>query len=98
MGGIAAAVIGGASLAGGYGSMPASLVGALTVAFVQNALNLHAVAAAYQDITLGIVIILAVGLDMWRNNISLTISQLLGRSQPYSSAAAKSPSPGQLDK
>ena len=32
---IAAAVIGGASLAGGYGSMMASLVGALTVAVVR---------------------------------------------------------------
>jgi ribose transport system permease protein len=97
LGGIAAAVIGGASLAGGYGSMPASLVGALTVAVVQNALNLHAVPAAYQDITLGIVIILAVGLDMWRGNTSQIISRLFGRSSAYPVAPAVSSSPGQLD-
>jgi ribose transport system permease protein len=98
LGGIAAAVIGGASLAGGVGSMPASLVGALTVAVVQNALNLHAVPAAYQDITLGIVIVLAVGLDMWRNNTSQIIGQLFRRPPAYSAAPTVASSPGQYDK
>jgi len=73
---IAAAVIGGASLAGGYGSMIATLVGALTVAIVQNGLNLLAVPASWQDITMGIVIVLAVGLDMWRANIGRAVRQL----------------------
>ncbi|MEA4906493.1 MAG: ABC transporter permease [Chloroflexi bacterium] len=66
---IAAAVIGGASLAGGYGSMVATLIGALTVAVVQNGLNLKAVPASWQEITLGSVIVLAVGLDMWRASL-----------------------------
>ncbi len=66
---IAAAVIGGASLTGGYGSMIATLIGALTVAVVQNGLNLLAVPASWQEITLGMVIVLAVGLDMWRADI-----------------------------
>jgi ribose transport system permease protein len=66
---IAAAVIGGASLTGGYGNILASLVGALTVAVVQNGLNLRAVPASWQEITIGGVIVLAVGLDMWRTNI-----------------------------
>ena len=69
LGGIAAAVIGGASLVGGYANILASLVGALTVAVVQNGLNLHAVQLAWQDVTLGLVIILAVGVDMWRGNL-----------------------------
>lgn len=73
---IAAAVIGGASLAGGYGSMIATLVGALTVAIVQNGLNLLAVPASWQEITLGIVIVLAVGLDMWRGEMGRTIGRL----------------------
>ena len=77
---IAAAVIGGASLAGGYGSMMASLIGALTVAVVQNGLNLLAVPASWQEITLGIVIVLAVGLDMWRSDLGRTFSRLF-RSQ-----------------
>ncbi|MHC1781372.1 MAG: ABC transporter permease [Anaerolineaceae bacterium] len=66
---IAAAVIGGASLAGGYGSIMASLVGALTVAVVQNGLNLRAVPASWQEITIGGVIVLAVGIDMWRSTL-----------------------------
>ena len=68
-------MIGGASLVGGYANILASLVGALTVAVVQNGLNLHAVQLAWQDVTLGAVIILAVGVDMWRGNIG----QALGR-------------------
>jgi ribose transport system permease protein len=73
---IAAAVIGGASLVGGYGSMIATLVGALTVAVVQNGLNLLAVPASWQEITLGIVIVAAVGLDMWKSSIGRAFSKL----------------------
>ncbi len=67
---IAAAVIGGASLTGGYGNIISTLFGALTVAVVQNGLNLNAVPASWQEITLGCVIVLAVGVDMWRTTIS----------------------------
>jgi ribose transport system permease protein len=42
---------------------------------VQNGLNLNAVPAAWQNITLGLIIILAVGLDMWREDFG----RLLGR-------------------
>lgn len=73
---IAAAVIGGASLVGGYGSMVASLIGALTVAIVQNGLNLLAVPASWQEITLGVVIIAAVGLDMWKGTFGQTLSRI----------------------
>jgi ribose transport system permease protein len=76
---IAAAVIGGASLAGGYGSMIATLVGALTVAIVQNGLNLLAVPASWQEITLGIVIVAAVGLDMWKSSVGRGFSRLFSR-------------------
>jgi ribose transport system permease protein len=82
LGSIGAAVIGGASLMGGYGNIVASLIGALIVAFVQNGLNLHAVQSAWQDITLGLVIILAVGLDMWRNSIGEFIGRLFQVSPP----------------
>jgi ribose transport system permease protein len=73
---IAAAVIGGASLVGGYGSMVATLIGALTVAVVQNGLNLLAVPASWQEITLGIVIIAAVGLDMWKGTLGHSLSRI----------------------
>jgi ribose transport system permease protein len=73
---IAAAVIGGASLTGGYGNIISTLFGALTVAVVQNGLNLNAVPAAWQNITLGLIIILAVGLDMWRSDFGRWISRI----------------------
>jgi ribose transport system permease protein len=73
---IAAAVIGGTSLAGGYGNIIATLFGALTVAVVQNGLNLNAVRAAWQNITLGFIILLAVGLDMWRGDIGRGFSRI----------------------
>ena len=75
---IAAAVIGGASLAGGYGNIISTLFGAFTVAVVQNGLNLNAVPAAWQNITLGAIIILAVGLDMWRGDFGRWISRIFG--------------------
>lgn len=70
--GIAAAVIGGASLSGGYGNVIFALFGALVVAVVQNGLNLNAVPAAWQEITLGTIIVLAVG--MWRGKIGRSTS------------------------
>lgn len=73
---IAAAVIGGVSLTGGVGSMASTLVGAFTVAVVQNGLNLNAVPASWQEITLGLVIVLAVGLDMWKSYIGSTVSRI----------------------
>ncbi len=74
---IAATVIGGTSLTGGYGNVLATLFGALTVAVVQNGLNLNAVPASWQQITLGTIIVLAVGLDMWRANINQLASRLV---------------------
>lgn len=73
---IAAAVIGGSSLTGGYGNIVGTLCGALTVAVVQNGLNLNAVPSAWQNITLGFIILLAVGLDMWRGDMGKGVSRL----------------------
>lgn len=78
---IAAAVIGGTSLTGGYGNIIATLFGALTVAVVQNGLNLNAVPAAWQNITLGLIILLAVGLDMWRGDLGKGFSRIFSVSE-----------------
>jgi ribose transport system permease protein len=67
---IAAAVVGGASLSGGRGNVLASLFGALTIVVVQNALNLHAAPTSIQDMTLGLIILMAVGIDMWRHELA----------------------------
>ncbi|WP_068117324.1 ABC transporter permease [Tropicimonas marinistellae] len=66
---IAAAVIGGASLAGGRGNIINTVIGALTIVIVQNGLNLNAVPTSVQTIVIGAIIVTAVGLDMWRNEI-----------------------------
>ncbi|NWG16031.1 MAG: ABC transporter permease [Chloroflexi bacterium] len=79
---IAAAVIGGASLSGGHGNIISTLFGALTVAVVQNGLNLNIVPASWQDITLGGIIVLAVGLDMWRASISQRTSKIVDLFMP----------------
>ena len=73
---IAAAVVGGASLAGGRGNVLATLIGSLTIVVVQNALNLNAVPTSVQNIVLGMIILAAVGVDMWRNEISGKIGSL----------------------
>lgn len=76
---IAAAVIGGASLVGGYGNIIATLFGALTVAFVQNGLNLNAVPTAWQNIILGMILAAAVFMDMWRAETGRLLARLTGR-------------------
>jgi ribose/xylose/arabinose/galactoside ABC-type transport system permease subunit len=57
---IAAAVIGGTTLIGGRGGAWKSLLGVLLLGFVSNSLNLLSVGANYQNIALGIIVIIAV--------------------------------------
>lgn len=66
---IAAVIIGGASFFGGRGSVIGALVGALILAIIQNGLNLMNVDAAWQFIALGIVIVVAVELDVVRGRL-----------------------------
>jgi 3-oxoacyl-ACP reductase-like protein len=76
---IAAAVVGGASLAGGRGNILATLMGAMTIVIVQNGLNLNAAPSSVQNIVLGVIILLAVGIDMWRAEISALMGRVFGR-------------------
>ncbi|MCD1127622.1 ribose ABC transporter permease [Jinshanibacter sp. LJY008] len=57
---IAAVVLGGTSLAGGKGRITGTLIGALILGFLSNALNLLGVSAYFQMIVKGAVILLAV--------------------------------------
>jgi ribose transport system permease protein len=65
---IAAVVIGGASLSGGTGSIPGSMIGALTMAVLRTGSQYMDWPNYMQEIIIGILIILAVGLDKWRQN------------------------------
>ncbi|NMR31744.1 ABC transporter permease subunit [Crystallibacter degradans] len=63
---IAAVVIGGASLAGGVGRISGTLVGALVLVVIRNGLNLLNVSSFWQQVVIGLVIALAVGIDVLR--------------------------------
>jgi ribose transport system permease protein len=76
---IAAAVIGGASLAGGRGNILNTLLGALTIVVVQNGLNLNAVPTSTQNVVIGVIIVVAVGIDMWRSEIARAASVFFSR-------------------
>ncbi|MBM3838607.1 MAG: ABC transporter permease [Verrucomicrobia bacterium] len=65
---IAAVVIGGASLNGGAGSILGSMIGALIMAVLRNGSNQMGWQTYMQEIIIGIVIILAVGLDRLRQS------------------------------
>ncbi len=73
---IAAAVIGGTSLQGGKGNVISTLFGALTITIVQNGLNLHAVETSVQGVVIGLIIMLAVFIDMWRVEMWSVLSRV----------------------
>ncbi|MDX2386896.1 ribose ABC transporter permease [Sinorhizobium medicae] len=61
---IAAAVLGGTSLAGGVGTMVGTLIGALIIGVMNNGMNMLSVPYFYQLIVKGLVILIAVCLDV----------------------------------
>jgi ribose/xylose/arabinose/galactoside ABC-type transport system permease subunit len=61
---ITAAVLGGASLAGGVGTIPGAILGVLFMALVQNALIIAGVQVFWQSIVVGVVLLVAIGIDM----------------------------------
>ncbi len=60
---IAAVIIGGVSFTGGRGEALTALVGALIMAMITNGLNILGISSFYQQVLIGIVIIVAVWLD-----------------------------------
>jgi len=63
---IAAVIIGGTSLAGGRGSMVGTVIGAFIMAVLDNGLRMAGVAQEWQQVAIGIVVLLAVYLDIVR--------------------------------
>lgn len=62
---ITAVILGGASLSGGYGKIPGAFLGALFMALINNMLIIARVSGYWQEIILGLILIIAVGLDQW---------------------------------
>src|SRR2546428_353879 len=66
---IAAVIIGGASFFGGVGTVGGTLIGALIIGFLRNGLNLLDVSAFWQMIVIGVVIVVAVFIDVLRQRV-----------------------------
>lgn len=64
---IAAVIIGGASFMGGEGTVWGTLIGAMIMAVLRNGLNILSVSAEMQTVAIGVVIILAVYVDVLRH-------------------------------
>ena len=62
---IAAAVVGGTSLAGGIGTIPGAVLGGLVMQTLAYGLNFTRVTSAVQNIVAGIVLVVAVGIDTY---------------------------------
>jgi ribose transport system permease protein len=65
---ITAAVLGGASLKGGEGTIVGGVLGVLFIALVQNAMIINGVGVFWQSIIIGLVLLLAVSLDRFKQN------------------------------
>jgi ribose transport system permease protein len=70
---IAACIIGGASFMGGEGTVWGTLIGSMIMAVLRNGLNLLSVSAEMQTVAIGIVIILAVYIDVLRHKAAARV-------------------------
>ena len=62
---ISAAVVGGTSFAGGIGTIPGAVLGAVMMQSLRSGMVLLKVDSPTQDIYVGIVLVVAVGIDSW---------------------------------
>jgi len=76
---ITAVVIGGASLLGGRGSVTNVLFGALIIGSIRNGLELLSVSAFWENIAIGICILVALELDVIRRSLENTLRSRAAR-------------------
>jgi len=63
---IAAVVLGGARLTGGYGTVTGTLLGVALIVLVQNSLIVVGVPSSWQSVVIGLLILLGTGLPAWQ--------------------------------
>ena len=66
---LAGIVVGGTSIMGGEGAVWRTVVGCLFIALIGNGFNLLGLDPFYQQVTLGVILLLAVGLDAWSRRV-----------------------------
>jgi ribose transport system permease protein len=70
---IAACVIGGASMSGGHGGIIGTILGALIIGTLSNGLNLINISTNWQTVATGVVLIIAVFLDILRQKRRMAV-------------------------
>lgn len=73
---VAACVIGGVNMAGGEGRVYLSLVGALLIGFLRNGLNLYGLHPFYQNLVIGVIIIVIVAISIYSRNKKLEAAKV----------------------
>jgi ribose transport system permease protein len=69
---ISAVVLGGVSLTGGKGSIVGAIIGALLLGTLNNGMIMLDIQSFWQDVITGVVLIIAVSLDIIKNNRSIS--------------------------
>lgn len=73
---IAACIIGGASFSGGKGNIWGTLIGAMMITVIRNGCNLLGVSSDLQQIVIGVVIVVAVFIDVVRGGLAVRARKL----------------------
>ncbi len=63
---IAAVVLGGARLIGGYGTLTGTLLGVALIVLVQNSLIVVGIPSTWQSVTIGLLILIGTGVPAWQ--------------------------------
>ncbi len=67
---IAAAVLGGISIAGGEGTILNTIIGALMMGVIRNGLNLNKINSFWQQVIIGLILVIAVAMEVQRHRRS----------------------------
>ena len=70
---MAAVIIGGTSMFGGSGSVVGSILGCLLLAVISNGLVLIRVDSFWQNLIFGIILLISVAIDKYRQKLSSTV-------------------------
>ena len=72
MTGLTAAIVGGTSFTGGIGTVMGTVAGAFIIAFLENIMNLVGIDSYIQQIIEGLIVVLAVGADIFSKSRKMT--------------------------